>query len=593
MNTRRFNALPFFIAVIALIWLLPIRALSFAEAQSDSIILNKVFQATLHEYILTTEEEAQYSGRHFELGEIHTDGEWAYTVVQGVTTKEQDSLDDFVVLLAYNDPYGGWYALAPENNTSEEYNSLLNSFPDRLIDESTKAYLWQPNLYLAANFSGHSLPWPAGRDGYVPKKNGSGHENQIDFNIYGTDAIYASKPGTVVFVKESSSANCTTPPPDLCWKKANMVVIQHGPSEYSWYVHLAYNSVPVNVGSYVGLGTKIGLEGSTGYASGKHLHYMVSNSVPNEWPKSSNPNDAPWPPRGSIIAVDFEEYPWSELKQYGTYVSQNTSDPAAVSWEKGRIDLFVQSENNGLWQKTYSGVWGSWTSLGGILVSAPDAASWGSGHVDVYARGIDNNIYYQRYLNGSWSGWASAGQPPDGANSDPSAVSRSNGCIDLFVRGGDNALWHRPHSNGSWGSWTSLGGFLSTGPDAASWGSNHMDVYVSGSDNALYYRRHSNGSWGRWQWLGGELTADPGAVSPNSNQVSVFVRGITNELWHRTYNGNWGDWELLGGYLTSDPDAASWGDGHLDVFVRGTDDNIYHRWNLGGLWSGWGSLGRP
>lgn len=95
----------------------------------------------------------------------------------------------------------------------------------------------------------------------------------MDFDILGSGTsgdVYASKPGTVMFIKESSNENCNIAPPDPCWKKANMVVVQHSASEYTWYVHLAYNSVTVSVGNVIGFGTKIGVEGTTGYASGVH-----------------------------------------------------------------------------------------------------------------------------------------------------------------------------------------------------------------------------------------------------------------------------------------------------------------------------------
>jgi len=442
----------------------------------------------------------------------------------------------------------------------------------------------------------HRLPWPVGRTAHVVRKGGTGHENQIDFTLTSNDALYATKPGQVVFVKESSNTNCTQAPPDPCWRRANMVVIQHTPNEFTWYVHLAFNSVPVTVGSYVEPGTRIGTEGATGYtspANAVHLHFMKSNARPATWTDPANANEAPWPPSGSIVPLDFEEVAWANLAGGQNRVSRNGSDPAVASRGNSRLDLFTASETNKVWFREYNGGWGGWVDLGGTATSSPDAASWGSSHVDVYVRGTDNAIYYRRN-QGSWGGWVSIGAPPGGASSAPAAVSRGSGMIDVFVRGGnDNALWRKTY-NGSWGSWTSLGGVLTTAPDVGSWGANHMDVFVRGTENQLYVRRFLSGSWQSWVSLGGVLTADPGATSTGLNQSSVFVRGTSKELWHRSYSGGgWGGWELLGGVLTSGPDAASWPGSVLNVFLRGLDGRVYYRQRLGGMWTGWLAVTAP
>lgn len=548
-------------------------------------------QAALDQYMKLNPSA---NGSKFDLGEVYLEKDWAYAIARPQNTKK-DSLVEYVVLLASYTP-DGWHALAPQVNDPVEYNALLRSFPFSLIDESSQAMFALPepafavNAFATANFSGHLLPFPAAVNGYVPKKEAVGHENQVDFNISPGDTVYATKPGKVVFVKESSNAGCN----DIsCWQQANIVVIEHNPGEYSWYVHLAYNSVPVILNSYVDIGTKIGLEGTTGYSSGVHLHYMVSTGH-TTWTDPANPNAAPW--GTGMTPVDFDETTWANLTVGNTYTSRNTSDPGAVAWGQGRLDLFVQGEDGALYHKVYNGGWGStWEKLDGFLTSAPDAASWGTGHLDVYVRGLDNNLYYRRYLNGAWGGWLSAGAPPGGAMSSPGAVSAAANQIDLFVRGNDNALWHRRYSNGGWGGWESLGGVLTTGPDAASPGSGQVHVFLAGIDKVMWRCIYSNGACTWSQVPGGASAYGQSGVSPSTNRVDVFARGMDGQLYHRIWNGSaWGNWEPLGGFLTSGPDAASWRvSNHLDVFLRGSDNNIYHRWQYGGGWSGWESLGKP
>jgi hypothetical protein len=256
-------------------------------------------------------------------------------------------------VLAREETAQGWVVLIPGESPAADYNRLLAAFPVTLIDETTQALLRQPeqpetiipNLLLA-NYTGHKLPWPYGIAAYVTQKDTTYHMNQIDFDIQGLAAsgdVVATKPGTVVFVKESSSTTCSTPAPDPCWKKSNMVVVQHPTGEYSWYVHLVYNSVPVIVGQYVDYGTKVGVEGRTGYSTGVHLHYMASSGH-STWTDPNNPNDAPW--GTGITAVDFAEYSWANLIQtYDyTYTSQNASNLPAPCPGAGGVLLYRNAQ---------------------------------------------------------------------------------------------------------------------------------------------------------------------------------------------------------------------------------------------------------
>ena len=53
----------------------------------------------------------------------------------------------------------------------------------------------------------------------------------------------------------------------------NAVIIEHAPGIYSLYYHL--DKIEVTEGSYVSAGTRIGLSGATGLATGPHLHWDI------------------------------------------------------------------------------------------------------------------------------------------------------------------------------------------------------------------------------------------------------------------------------------------------------------------------------
>ena len=62
----------------------------------------------------------------------------------------------------------------------------------------------------------------------------------------------------------------------------NSVVIEHLPGVYSLYYHL--DKIGVNEGDFVTTGTQLGLSGSTGLATGPHLHWEIRVSGENTDP---------------------------------------------------------------------------------------------------------------------------------------------------------------------------------------------------------------------------------------------------------------------------------------------------------------------
>jgi hypothetical protein len=458
-------------------------------------------------------------------------------------------------------------------------------------DEAESDFMDEPiasSAEAVSSYRGHYFPWPAGQTASVLQRDGTSHENQVDFNIPGT--VCASKSGTVVFVKQSSThTGCG----DLsCWQKANLVVIQHDSGEYSWYYHLAPWSVPVQVGSYVSAGTKIGIEGTTGFSTTPHLHFMVSTGH-NPWTNPSDPNVAPW--ATDIVSIDFGETPWTSVS--GNQVSQNGTDVSVVSNSSGTIEVLVHGQDNVLYRQQLSnGAWqGSWTSMGGVLTSAPDADSWGSNHRAMALRGITNEVWYLRWnATNGWGSFTSLGTPDGSATSDPSVVAREQGTLDVFVRGGNQELWRKTWASGAWGAWTSLGGTLVGGIDAMSWGTGHSDVFALGTDGNIYHRYLNNGVWYDWTPMGqppSGVGSDTAAVCKTTNACHLFVRGKDRQLYARDYNGVWGDWYSLQGVLTSGPDAVSWGSGHAEVWARGLSNNLFRRVWQSNTWGAWQDMG--
>ncbi|WP_108718751.1 hypothetical protein [Miniimonas sp. S16] len=220
---------------------------------------------------------------------------------------------------------------------------------------------------------------------------------------------------------------------------------------------------------------------------------------------------------------------WSGWESLGGIL---TSGPAVASWAHGRLDVFVRGTDNALWHKWFrrgtfgiGGGWSGWESLGGVLTSDPAAVSWSEGRIDVFVRGTDNALWH-KWFAGGWSGWESLGGV---LTSGPGVSSWAPGRLDVFVRGTDNAMWHKWFQAG-WSGWESLGGVLTSDPDAVSWGPNRIDSFVRGTDGAL---------WHKW-WalvptvrLHAKIVTNPNVALATSvaNMVNVYAtRGIRVQL---------------------------------------------------------------
>ncbi len=200
----------------------------------------------------------------------------------------------------------------------------------------------------------HHFPWTAGISAEIIAIdecreygcNVKTHANQIDFGIQANTSgeVVASKAGTVAFVKESSYiGGCDY----NLWQYANMVVLWHEFGEYSWYVHLAPESVPVYVGQQVEAGTVLGTVGMTGNTCSPHLHYMVTRDH-WAWTDPDDASKAPW--ATEIRPTNFVEVPWEHLYSDATYLSQNDPITSENQWQKVRLWSDQEYDGIVLWE---------------------------------------------------------------------------------------------------------------------------------------------------------------------------------------------------------------------------------------------------
>jgi len=136
-----------------------------------------------------------------------------------------------------------------------------------------------PSLDVDENFP-YLLPYKHGERLRVGQgNNGSGtHKgiNAIDFNLDIGDSIYAARGGLVIEVKENSNTGGNAPKFE---PYGNFIKVYHDDGTLGSYVHLKQNGSLVQKGDKIEKGQLIGISGNTGWSSGPHLHFMVTQNL--------------------------------------------------------------------------------------------------------------------------------------------------------------------------------------------------------------------------------------------------------------------------------------------------------------------------
>jgi len=250
-----------------------------------------------------------------------------------------------------------------------------------------------------------------------------------------------------------------------------------------------------------------------------------------------------------------------------------------------REDIFARGTDGKLYYFTYDKFRGiaygfrpaGAGNLGGVaLTSEPAAVSWAPGRIDVFAINANNRLvqaYSGDGVNWSWYDWGAPPVDPSGGTYTFKAVdvaSARPGRLDIFVTVAYNHfgyfsdyLYQVAWENGvtTWRNWgASVSGSFMMGPGVAAGMSstNRLDVFALASSN-------------------------PGSVPPTLTHFYSDNGGIT------VGKDDWGN----GGFtLSGKVDAASWGPWRLDIVVR-AGNSVAHNFWPPGAWNLWPSSGSP
>jgi hypothetical protein len=193
-----------------------------------------------------------------------------------------------------------------------------------------------------------------------------------------------------------------------------------------------------------------------------------------------------------------------------------SSDPAAVSWAKGRIDIVAKLPDGNFWHKYYEDGWSGWIdNLGSPLHTVnpnPTISTWGTNRLDVFVVGPLESRIYHKWWSKRWSderdgfpgGWEPLSKidldsPEETLQivSDAAAVSSGTDRIDIFVRGYsrglDSASFYSISWRNGWTRWNPTGRDLprvavSGTPAVSSWGSGRFDIFSRGGDGSCFHK---------------------------------------------------------------------------------------------------------
>jgi len=291
----------------------------------------------------------------WEIAKIRGDGEWGIIELIPIINGQIVPGDGDILLARFQEDE--WKIATPK---SPEFPDWLQRIPNTLLIPYPERNVFLTPDSPSESTSGlYKLPFSCGVQAKVTRA-GSDHDNAIDFLIGagsgGNDVVVAAQGGWVHRIDQNHTACCC----DSSYQ-ANRVILRHPNGEYSYYVHIAANSVVVSLNQWVEQGQAIATEGDVGYSCAslgggcatryceipdsildyccEHLHFEVRDNGHYG---------------GSRLNPRFSDVSGEHVRSEGTYTSGNCgdTDPPTINFTTPDQNQWYNTDQTLSWSIT-------------------------------------------------------------------------------------------------------------------------------------------------------------------------------------------------------------------------------------------------
>ncbi len=159
--------------------------------------------------------------------------------------------------------------------------------PEELVENCGPGTAVRNGSCISLALASVALPAPFGKTIHVGQSfHGQlSHQGRsayaVDFPMPEGTEVAAAREGRVIAVRDESGRGCGRP---SCGKDANFIIIDHGDGTFGRYWHLQQGGALVELGASVCAGQVIALSGNTGFSTGAHLHFEVTDVLEQTLP---------------------------------------------------------------------------------------------------------------------------------------------------------------------------------------------------------------------------------------------------------------------------------------------------------------------
>jgi hypothetical protein len=289
---------------------------------------------------------------------------------------------------------------------------------------------------------------------------------------------------------------------------------------------------------------------------------------------------------------------WASWRFVSTGTTTGVGNPSCAQAAKNLVACAVRSSTYSLMVNQFNGTtWSKWTSLAGVVTSAPTCTGDGDGKVFCTAT-TSGGMTVSIFNGASWS------KPANVAGtlySAPSCAEYLAGEILCVARGASGGLVWSLYDGTSWSKFATLATTALSAPSCTTDNNSGVICAVFTTGYATLVNRFAAGKWEAFLDLGGVAAGDPDCTSLDSGgQVVCYAEAWDSQIYGTRFlggawtNTNWTAYASIGGVVNTNASCTvqSAGEQICGAYGVGSDDDVFYAdiYNGSG-WEGWTKIG--